>query len=353
MIYSLLSAIALAAVWGAVVAINVFWALPVHLQSKPMSKASDEVNNISEKGDTSLGGISCHRTMRMDPLTNSCYIPCVDWEWRTETENQLRQAATYITTVVTIICSIIAGTTWIKLKHLWSFPVITPLYILLASAAFALLATIPYTFSRQAFCSDEDFLISVKNPTSFCIVLGTIRHYLLFVLLFWATFTYGNLWWIVKFPTKGKLLFQNKRKIHILQAIVSWGCPIIPVTAVYAFNGRYSQGITFPYVCYPSSPSLFYYTLLLPMQLFIATICILLIWTSYLFSKQVIANERLLICPPVSQYLSVHLSSLYVSLYEVPFSLSARMSVCVSVSMYACLHACVCLCIWLLFCFSI
>ena len=61
---------------------------------------------------------TCHRLLRSDPLTNSCYIPCAEWDWRTESEKQLDLAATYTTMVISIVCVIIAIITWIKLKRL-------------------------------------------------------------------------------------------------------------------------------------------------------------------------------------------------------------------------------------------
>ena len=123
---------------------------------------------------------------------------------------------------------------------------------------------------------------------SVCARIGAIGHYLVLVGYFWLLFCFGNLWWIVVFPTKGKMLFENRRRTHIIQSIVAWGSPIVPVVAVFAVNGRYSQGLTLPYVCTPSSSALFYYTLLLPLQLFLGICCTLLIWTCYSLAKQVI-----------------------------------------------------------------
>ena len=61
---------------------------------------------------------TCNRLMRWDPLTNSCYIPCEDWDWRTESEKQFRLFATHTTSITSIVCLIVMIITWIKLKSL-------------------------------------------------------------------------------------------------------------------------------------------------------------------------------------------------------------------------------------------
>jgi hypothetical protein len=56
--------------------------------------------------------------MRRDHLTNSCYIPCEDWEWKTKTEQKINQAAIHLNNLASIISLIVIIVTWIKLKHL-------------------------------------------------------------------------------------------------------------------------------------------------------------------------------------------------------------------------------------------
>jgi hypothetical protein len=70
-LHSTLALVALLAVWGAVTAINVYWATTTIQQNN--------TDKIKEKGE-SFNTTSCHQSMRRNPSTNSCYIPCTEWE---------------------------------------------------------------------------------------------------------------------------------------------------------------------------------------------------------------------------------------------------------------------------------
>jgi hypothetical protein len=108
----------------------------------------------------------------LDDSKNKCYVPCKQWEWRNTPEKLLRNAATYITSLTSLVSVTIMIITWIKLKHLWSFPLVTPFYALLLRAIFVLSLTIPDWFAREAFCSDKDLSQSIENPTTFCFISG-------------------------------------------------------------------------------------------------------------------------------------------------------------------------------------
>jgi hypothetical protein len=145
---------------------------------------------------------------------------------------------------------------------------------------------IPQFYAKQAFCSEKSLRESLLKPTTFCTVIGAVRHYMYYSLSFWWLFTFGNVWWITVFPTRGTLFFLERRRIHVMQSIVAWGAPIIGVTVVILTVG-YSPSPAFPYVCYTESVNLFYYLLALPEQIFTGISSTLLIWTCYSLSKQV------------------------------------------------------------------
>jgi hypothetical protein len=145
---------------------------------------------------------------------------------------------------------------------------------------------IPQFYAKQAFCSEKSLRESLLKPTTFCTVIGAVRHYMYYSLSFWWLFTFGNVWWITVFPTRGTLFFLERRRIHVMQSIVAWGAPIIGVTVVILTVG-YSPSPAFPYVCYTESVNLFYYLLALPEQIFTGISSTLLIWTCYSLSKQI------------------------------------------------------------------
>jgi hypothetical protein len=163
---------------------------------------------------------------------------------------------------------------------------ISPQLIIARISLLVLSLTIPETLAKDAFCSDKDFVQSVYHPTNFCLISGAIRQYLFYALSFWWLFTFANIWWVTVFFRKGKLLFDNRRKVYLIQSLIAWGCPIIGVVAVVS-DVRYSQGLTFPFVCYSPSVPVFYYLLVLPDQLFVGSSCTLLIWICYSISNQV------------------------------------------------------------------
>ena len=116
---------------------------------------------------------------------------------------------------------------------------------------------------------------------------GALRHYLLIASVIWWLCAVGNVWWIIVFPTKGNLLFENKGRIQILQAIAAWGVPFVLVATVFAVDGRYSQTVLFPYTCFPRTIKLQYYTYSLPSQFLVGASCTLLIWTCYSLKQKV------------------------------------------------------------------
>jgi hypothetical protein len=262
-------------VWGGVLGLNVFYA--TGLQTN-LNK-SDEGNNRSENGTGNTSHTACHETMKRDHVTSRCYIPCEDWDWQTKSEKGLDSASAYITLFIYAVCLIVTSITWIKLKHLWSFPLTTPFYVIVANATLGLFFNINYLFTRKAFCSDKDLLRSMDNPTPFCATTGAIYQYMFIAGSFWLLFSFGNLWWIIVFPTKGKLLFENKQRIHIIQTSIALIAPGIPVAALFLSNGHYAQTPMVPHNCFPSTFSSWFYSSGIPMQLFCCITCTLLVWT--------------------------------------------------------------------------
>jgi hypothetical protein len=134
---------------------------------------------------------------------------------------------------------------------------------------------------------------------------GALRHYLFLASIIWWLFAVANVWWIIVFPTKGSLLFEYKRTIQIIQSAAAWGVPMVFVTLVFAVDGQYSQTVLFPYVCYPRTLTLQYYTYSLPSQFLVGTSGTLLIWTCYSLKQKVVSMHargcHLSVCPSIAK----------------------------------------------------
>jgi hypothetical protein len=57
--------------------------------------------------------------MRLDPLTNTCYVHCTEWNWHTQSEDQFESVALFIIIFSHVVCATLIVTTWIKLKNLY------------------------------------------------------------------------------------------------------------------------------------------------------------------------------------------------------------------------------------------
>jgi hypothetical protein len=108
--------------------------------------------------------------VQMDSSTNSCYIPCTEWDWRTESEKKVNLAISYVNITVSLLCAIVTAITWIRLRHTWSFTQLGPFYITECLAINGLAKSIPTTFAKGAF----RFTQSLQSPTVFCSVSGNI-----------------------------------------------------------------------------------------------------------------------------------------------------------------------------------
>jgi hypothetical protein len=292
---------ALFLVWGLVILVSVFFALPVAPPTGFKLNSSDKANNSNETVGTSRTrhGVTCPSLFRWDSSTNSCYIPCTEWDWRTESEKKVNLAISYVNITVSLLCAIVTAITWIRLRHTWSFTQLGPFYITECLAINGLAKSIPMTFAKGAFCSHEKLTQSLQSPTVFCSVSGALRHYFFLASIVWWLCSVANVWWIIAFPTKGSLLFDNKGRIQVIQSAAAWGVPVVLVCLVFAIDGQYFQTVLFPYVCYPRTLKLQYYTYSLPGQFLVGISGTLLIWTCYSLKRKAIH---------VSACVSVHLS---------------------------------------------
>jgi hypothetical protein len=109
---------ALFLVWGLVILVSVFFALPVAPPTGFKLNSSDKANNSNETGTSrTRHGVTCPSLFRWDSSTNSCYIPCTEWDWRTESEKKVNLAISYVNITVSLLCAIVTAITWIRLRH--------------------------------------------------------------------------------------------------------------------------------------------------------------------------------------------------------------------------------------------
>jgi hypothetical protein len=112
------AATALLIVWGSLLTITIFFAFPGRSQNSLNDSGMTNMSTEKEVGSNTQVNRTCYRLTRWDPLKNSCYVPCEEWEWRTNWEQKFRLATTSITSAACIICIILMTVTWIKLRHL-------------------------------------------------------------------------------------------------------------------------------------------------------------------------------------------------------------------------------------------
>lgn len=116
---------------------------------------------------------------------------------------------------------------------------------------------------------------------------GAITHFVLTAWSYWWLLAVSNLWWTIVFPTKKHFIFNNSKKLHLIQSVVAWGIPAVLVGTVFAVDGQYSSMILTPEFCSPPSRTVNYYTLAMPSQINVGIAGSLLIWICYKLRKQV------------------------------------------------------------------
>jgi hypothetical protein len=98
------------AVWSTLCTLSTFYAIP-----KQGVNGSGKAGKTNE---TEINNKTCYHLTMLDDSKNKCYVPCKQWEWRNTPEKLLRNAATYITSLTSLVSVTIMIITWIKLKHL-------------------------------------------------------------------------------------------------------------------------------------------------------------------------------------------------------------------------------------------
>ena len=112
-------------------------------------------------------------------------------------------------------------------------------------------------------------------------------HFVLVAWSYWWVLAVSNLWWTIIFPAKKHLIFNNSKKLHVIQSVIAWGIPAVLVGVVLAVEGHYSTLILTPEFCSAPSKIVNYYTYGVPTQINVGIAASLLIWICCKLRRQV------------------------------------------------------------------
>ncbi|KAL5502896.1 hypothetical protein EMCRGX_G009746 [Ephydatia muelleri] len=154
-------------------------------------------------------------------------------------------------------------------KKMFSFPSIIIVYMSGASIIFALFVLIAST-SRRLFCSSENTVEAIRNPSPYCIVMGCIFYYgLLHVLTFWISHV-GMLFYKVAFPFESRLIESYSKRFNLGVVLAALALPCIPIIVAFSTGGFLSIGYP-QLVCVIKNSNAEHYSYTLPSSLIIAT----------------------------------------------------------------------------------
>eukprot|EP00118_Oscarella_pearsei_P013596 m.109954 g.109954 ORF g.109954 m.109954 type:complete len:5180 (+) comp37381_c0_seq5:135-15674(+) len=240
----------------------------------------DEIKAIAARFNLS-GNVwmrECNDPLVPVPGTLNCTPPCV---FPLLTDGQ--QTATDVLLAISIIVTEIAGVftlvTWLHLPVLSTFPHIIPLYLVGESMVLALIWTLPLPMSRvDAFCDGNMSFLPGTIETKFCTFQGIGLQYLTVSMACWF-FCYTLNIHLTIVHNKADLVLRNW-KTHFVQSLICWGLPAVNVIVAFFVRdergNRYHWARSDIFTCTPANDNIYYYCMVLPIQLLMGTTATLL-----------------------------------------------------------------------------
>ncbi|XP_062508617.1 uncharacterized protein LOC134184860 isoform X2 [Corticium candelabrum] len=237
------------------------------------TRVFQESSDLSSSFQSILQVNSSRHSYCRSPLRRAdngdCYFPCGEWTWLPAVEERSEKPVLFLEAIVHFLIGVAVVITWIKLRHtLWQFPHIMSFYMMVNTFLFGLTDVAEIISSESdVHCTHQDLLESVKNPSSYCIIISMVFQYTILSFTCWWICSAINLWQIIRRPSQARF-FSNraKVKVHIIESLISWLLPAVLVSVPYMTGTSFKGGVDHPR-CAPASKELAYVTLGLPMQL--------------------------------------------------------------------------------------
>lgn len=242
-------------------------------------------DSLAASGSGANSSIMCSEGFYVSDMHNgTCRPQCGVWtqQSRRDTlrETIMSSIACSIATIASIAVVVLACTK--QRDFLLVFPSVYLVYLSVVVPLRCVLFFAGRVANTALFCSSDDLVVSLDNPTHFCNITGVTSIYAGTQLILFAFFHSASLFWGIRFPFHYRKYKQNGylKYIHFSTVAIAVLVPLIPGLS------QLSKGFVptrFPIsTCVGRSGSVYYYTLVLPVSILLGvtvSLLVLIYWT--------------------------------------------------------------------------
>lgn len=201
----------------------------------------------------------------------TCLPQCDKWKQYSDEKSSAIDLIAILSSLTSLVFgSIILVLSTIHRQKMFIFPAVIVVYMTINTTLFSSLILISFINPKMLFCSSENLIEAVKNPTPYCAFVGSMYYYSLLQLsVLWLCHVITVFLKIV-FPFQAKLIQSRNKSIHVVVVLIGLGFPLITVIVSFATGGFIIDHFP-PLLCISVSSEAAYYTLALPISVIIAT----------------------------------------------------------------------------------
>ncbi|XP_065832904.1 uncharacterized protein [Oscarella lobularis] len=286
--------------WSVIALPTVFYALPntidalenvttndeLYLKLLGISVFTNEVKRlqhlipIPDLIATTNGNISC--PLHFIPIiipnaTTNCVPDCRHFSIYEGVLHGTENALLALGFGVSIVCLFIIVTSWINVRNVRSFPQIIPFYIATSASLSVFVSSVFYVLGRHSvFCPSPNLVVSINMTSISSNAQGSLVHFFSEAASLWWLFCAINLYITICWPLSSAahyLTSASPHRIHLIELLCSLLIPLGLVVVVHSIDdGGYFATLGPDTVgCTPRSRALTYFSIILPLQLFLGT----------------------------------------------------------------------------------
>ena len=132
------------------------------------------------------------------------------------------------------------------------------------------------------------YYIYVLREPDLHLFSAILHHFFSLAILTWCILAAANIA-IIKFPQLAHSFFAHLNCIHAIESLIGWGLPGVLAILPYAIKGKdaYRNVVSICPTCFWREPEMEYFTLLLPIQIFLVLLGLLIGFLALTAEKQV------------------------------------------------------------------
>eukprot|EP00731_Ephydatia_muelleri_P010669 Em0005g1255a len=266
---------------------------PCNGSTTPASTTTASPNNASTTNSTSLSVVNKTCSENFIFNGNYCLPDCPKWSLRASGTN-----ADYVVIVAAVV-GLISGTivlllSCVRHRRMFAFPSILVVYQTIMTILLALFAVISFIDPKGLYCTEPDWIGSLKRTTPFCAISGSVLFFCLMELAVLWIFHVAVIFWNVIFPLQ-VMDFNSRHWMKYIHALIVCVALLIPATtvAVVFGTGGFVSGTFPPLLCVSKSSEAAFYALVLPISIIIpsgVTLLLVVFWNVH--KQHIIQREQ-------------------------------------------------------------